>query len=72
MYLFFKHIGNWELSSHPLVQNGYKINFIYRAPNNHYVDNLLRKIRQNYGVKLIKKGKEGAKDCIKALKKKKI
>ena len=67
---FSAHIGNWELSSHPLVQNGYKINFIYRAPNNHYVDNLLRKIRQNYGVKLIKKGKEGAKDCIKALKKK--
>ena len=67
---FSAHIGNWELSSHPLVQNGHKINFIYRAPNNHYVDNLLRNIRQNYGVKLIKKGKEGAKDCIKALKNK--
>ena len=26
---FSAHIGNWELSSHPLVQNGYNINFIY-------------------------------------------
>ena len=26
---FSAHIGNWELSSHPLIQNGYKINFIY-------------------------------------------
>ncbi len=65
---FSAHIGNWELSSHPLTQNGYKINFIYRAPNNKYVDKLLKEIRLSYGVKLIKKGKEGAKKCIKALK----
>ena len=64
--LFFSaHIGNWELTSHPLTQNGYKINFIYRAPNNKYVDNLLRKIRESYGVSLIKKGKDGARECIK-------
>ena len=43
MYFFSAHIGNWELSSHPLVQNGFDINFIYRPPNNHYVDNLLKK-----------------------------
>lgn len=68
--LFFSaHIGNWELTSHPLTQNGYKINFIYRAPNNKYVDRLLRKIRHSYGVNLIKKGKDGAKDCIKVLSK---
>lgn len=67
---FSAHIGNWELSSHPLVQNGFDINFIYRPPNNHYVENLLRKIRKKYGVKLIKKGNEGAKECIRVLKKK--
>lgn len=67
---FSAHIGNWELSSHPLVQNGFDINFIYRPPNNHYVDNLLKKIRKKYGVKLIKKGNEGAKECIRVLKKK--
>ena len=68
--LFFSaHIGNWELTSHPLTQNGYKINFIYRAPNNKYVDRLLREIRHSYGVNLIKKGKDGAKDCIKVLSK---
>ena len=65
---FSAHIGNWELTSHPLTQNGYKIYFIYRAPNNRLVDNLLRRIRQDYGVNLIKKGPQGAKDCIKVLK----
>ena len=67
---FSAHIGNWELSSHPLVQNGYNINFIYRPPNNKYIENLLKKIRKNYGVKLIKKGADGAKQCIKVLRKK--
>ena len=66
---FSAHIGNWELSSHPLIHNGYKINFIYRPPNNKYVENLLKKIRINYGVNLIKKGSAGAKECIKILKK---
>ena len=67
---FSAHIGNWELSSHPLTQNGFKINFVYRAFNNEYVDDLLRKIRFKYGVKLIKKGSDGAKECIKVLKNK--
>ena len=65
---FSAHIGNWELSSHPLIQNGHKINFVYRAPNNKLIDRILRKLRLDYGVKLIKKGKEGAKECIKSLK----
>ncbi len=65
---FSAHIGNWELSSHPLTQNGHTINFIYRSANNKLVDNLLNKIRNDYGVKLISKGKDGAKDCIRALK----
>lgn len=67
--LFFSaHLGNWELTSHPLTESGHNISFIYRAPNNKLVDNLLRKIRNKYGVKLIKKGSEGAKDCISVLK----
>ena len=67
--LFFSaHIGNWELTSHLLTQNGHEINFIYRAPNNQLVDSLLRKIRKNYGVRLIRKGSDGAKDCLKVLK----
>lgn len=70
--LFFSaHIGNWELTSHPITQYGNKMWFIYRAPNNHYIDKLLANIRENYGVGLIKKGPEGAKKCIKLLRKKK-
>ena len=66
--LFFSaHLGNWELTSHALTENGFKIKFIYRAPNNKYVDDLLRRIRFSYGVGLIKKGPEGARDCIKVL-----
>ena len=66
--LFFSaHLGNWELTSHALTENGFNINFIYRAPNNKYVDDLLRKIRFRYGVGLIKKGPEGARECIKVL-----
>ena len=67
---FSAHIGNWELSSHPLTQNGFKINFVYRALNNKHIDDLLKKIRFNYGVKLIKKGPDGAKECIKVLRNK--
>ena len=70
--LFFSaHLGNWELTSHPLTESGYKISFIYRSPNNAKVDNILRKIRLNYGVDLIKKGSVGAKECIKILKEEK-
>ena len=69
--LFFSaHIGNWELTSHPMTQFGKKVWFIYRAPNNPYIDFLLGKIRRNYGVGLIKKGSEGAKKCINLLKQK--
>ena len=66
---FSAHIGNWELTSHLLTKSGYKINFIYRAPNNKLVDDLLKKIRTGYGVGLIKKGNEGARQCLKILNK---
>jgi len=67
--LFFSaHLGNWELTSHPLTELGYTISFIYRPPNNPLVDNLLRRIRKKYGVNLIRKGPSGAKECIKILK----
>ena len=49
---FSAHIGNWELSSHPLIQNGFDINFIYRPPNNYYVENLLHKIRKKLWCKI--------------------
>ena len=67
--LFFSaHLGNWELTSHPLTELGYTISFIYRPPNNPLVDDLLRRIRKKYGVNLIRKGPSGAKECIKVLK----
>ena len=67
---FSAHIGNWELTSHPLVQSNYKINFIYRAPNNKLVDYVLSAIRKNYGVGLIRKGRVGARESVRSLKNK--
>ena len=67
---FSAHIGNWELTSHPLVQSNYKINFIYRAPNNKLVDWALSRIRKNYGVGLIRKGSVGARESVRSLKNK--
>ena len=67
---FSAHIGNWELTSHPLIQSNYKINFIYRAPNNKLVDWTLSLIRRNYGVGLIKKGTIGARESVRSLKNK--
>lgn len=67
---FSAHIGNWELTSHPLVQSNYKINFIYRAPNNKLVDYVLSTIRKNYGVGLIRKGRVGARESVRSLKNK--
>ena len=67
---FSAHIGNWELTSHPLVQSNHKINFIYRAPNNKLVDYALSTIRKNYGVGLIRKGSVGARESVRSLKNK--
>ena len=67
---FFSSYWQLELTSHLLTKLGFKIHFIYRALNNRYADNLLRKIRKSYGVGLIRKGKYGARQCLKILIKK--
>ena len=47
--LFFTgHLSNWEVSGLPLIQYGIPITFVYRAPNNPYVDQLISRIRGRY------------------------
>ena len=43
--MFTGHIGNWEVSGIPIIQYGIPIAFVYRAPNNYYVDYILRRAR---------------------------
>ncbi len=62
------HIGNWELL--PVLTSSHKIKttMIYRAPNNKYVDALLRRARHaDKYMNLVNKGAKGAKELIKAL-----
>ena len=68
--LFFTgHLGNWEVSGLPLIQYGIPIAFIYRAPNNPFVDRLITRARGT-GIteNAIAKGPSGARDIVRQVK----
>lgn len=66
--LFFSgHIGNWELAPLTAVAHGVETTFVYREANNRLVENLFVSGRRTLGDGLIKKGSEGAKGIMKAL-----
>jgi len=64
--LFFTgHLSNWEVSGLPLIQYGIPITFVYRAPNNPYVDRLISRIRGRYITEnAIAKGASGAREMV--------
>jgi KDO2-lipid IV(A) lauroyltransferase len=64
--LFFTgHIANWETSGLPLVQSGIPIAFVYRAPNNPYVDCLICRARgEGITENAIAKGASGAREMV--------
>lgn len=62
------HFGNWELT--PLVINKNIRNplaLVYRAPNNPYLDRLLRHSRKQATENQFRKGKQGAKEIVKSI-----
>lgn len=61
------HSGNWELGSVFANQIGLPLANIYRAPNNPWVDRLVRRARQPFGGQLLRKGSAGAKGLIATL-----
>jgi KDO2-lipid IV(A) lauroyltransferase len=62
------HLGNWEMIPAVLERYGIEMDFVYRAPNNPLVDDLLRKIRAKAARGgLIPKGARGARDLVKTL-----
>jgi Kdo2-lipid IVA lauroyltransferase/acyltransferase len=62
------HLANWEIIPSVAERFGTNIDFIYRAPNNPLVDDLLRKLRDDAGGgNLIPKGPRGARNIVRTL-----
>ncbi|HEY0649450.1 lysophospholipid acyltransferase family protein [Phenylobacterium sp.] len=62
------HFSNFELMAAAMVRAGVKVQVTYRAMNNTYVDERVRRVRYRYGVRLFApKGLEGARELIRAL-----
>ncbi len=57
--LFGAHLANWEVQPFIARHTGLELGLIYRAPNNEWVDGLLRRLRDT--PLLFRKGQEGAK-----------
>jgi KDO2-lipid IV(A) lauroyltransferase len=57
--LFGGHLANWEVQPFIARHTGLELGLIYRAPNNEWVDGLLRRLRD--APLLFRKGQEGAK-----------
>lgn len=56
--LFGAHLANWEIQPYLARHAGLSLGLIYRAPNNGWVDRLLRWLRDS--PMLFRKGEEGA------------
>lgn len=65
------HIGNWEIASVVGQSVGHELNIVYRAPNNPWVEGLLRHARYagSHG-RLIPKGAAGARQILSVMRKK--
>ena len=57
--MFGGHLANWEVQPFIARHTGLELGLIYRAPNNEWVDSLLRRLRD--APLLFRKGQEGAK-----------
>ena len=66
--IFFSgHLANWEISPIAAIKNGVPVLSIFRKPNNPIVNSLIKYLRSN--LPMAPKGKEGAKELIRSLKK---
>ena len=62
------HIGNWDFLTRNITEIYPNFSIVYRKANNPYVDQAIINTRVNDGVKLVAKGRSGAKDLIRAIK----
>lgn len=65
--MFSAHLGNWELLPQGGERFGLPLTAVYRRPNNHLLDPLVRHGRGVQAGELVPKGKEGARAVIQAL-----
>lgn len=68
---FSAHIGNWELAPLTAVAYGIETVFVYREANNRLMERIYLLGRSNLKDILVRKGNEGAKGIMKALREKK-
>jgi KDO2-lipid IV(A) lauroyltransferase len=68
-FVFSGHLGNWEALPRLVSENNFPdISLIYRKANNHYVDRLIIKTRNDSGAQSIPKGSVGARYLVNAIK----
>ncbi len=65
---FTAHFGNWEIATLAAIQRGVPLDEIYRAANNPLVDRLIVRARRAHEGSLHRKGPQGARHLIAALK----
>jgi KDO2-lipid IV(A) lauroyltransferase len=62
------HLSNWEVMPAAIVDSGVTCQMTYRAANNPYVDDRIKKSRFRYGVRLFApKGGDGARELLEAM-----
>ena len=62
------HFSNFEMMAAAIVRAGVRCHVAYRATNNPYVDQRIRRSRARYGVTLFaRKGADGAREMLRAL-----
>ncbi len=61
------HLANWELGPMAAHVHGVPSRFVYREANNPYVQKLYLAGREQYRDRMIPKGREGAKEMLRAL-----
>lgn len=63
------HLSNWEVMPAAIVDSGVTCEMTYRAANNPYVDERIKRSRFRYGVRLFApKGGDGARELLEAMK----
>ncbi|HYE00392.1 MAG TPA: lauroyl acyltransferase [Alphaproteobacteria bacterium] len=66
--MFASHYGNWELTPLAIAGQGFVPTGVYRAPNNPWVDAIVRELRARNGfVRLFPKGPSGARAVLREL-----
>lgn len=58
------HFGNWDLAALACARHGLELTFVYRAPNNPWVDRWLADARAFLGGRMVPKGKQAAKELV--------